>query len=80
MRNCLKCNSTKIMESVAFRPIEGQKVLISLTEPKDNEAWFNIRTSEQFEIFAIVCGECGYSEIYTEKPQQIWSLWERGYR
>lgn len=80
MRNCPKCDSTKIMESVAFRPIEGQKLNLSLSEPNDNEAWFNFRTSESFEMFAIVCGECGYSEMYTERPQQMWRLWESGYR
>lgn len=80
MKKCPKCNSLKIMESVAFRPIEGQKLNLSLTQPSDNEAWFNIRTSEQFEMFAIVCGECGYSEMYTERPQEMWRRWESGYR
>jgi len=60
MKNCPKCDSTKIMESVAFRPIEGQKLNLSLREPNDNEAWFNFSTSEPFEMFTIVCGECGY--------------------
>ena len=80
MKNCPKCNSIKIMESVAFRPIEAQKVSLSLTQPSDSEAWFDIRTSEHFEIFAIVCGECGYSEMYTERPQEMWRRWESGYR
>jgi predicted nucleic-acid-binding Zn-ribbon protein len=80
MKNCPKCNSTKIMESAAFRPIEGQKVGLTLTEPSNNEAWFNIRSSEQFEIFAVVCGECGYTEMHTERPQLMWRLWEEGYR
>lgn len=80
MKNCPKCNSTKIMESVAFRTIEGRNIELSLTQPSDSEAWFNIRSSEQFEMFAVVCGECGYSEMYTARPQQMWSFWERGYR
>ncbi len=80
MKNCPKCNSTKIMESVAFRTIEGQKLTLSLKQPSDNEAWFNIRSSEQFEMFAVVCGECGYSEMHIERPGQMWSLWESGYR
>lgn len=80
MKNCPKCNSTKIMESAAFRPIEGQKLNLSLTEPSNNDTWFNLRASEQFEMFAVVCGECGYSEMHTARPQQMWSLWERGYR
>ena len=74
MKNCPKCNSTKIMESVAYKPIEGQNLNLSLKEPIDNKAWFNFRTSEPFEMFANVCGECGYSEMYTERPQQMWSL------
>ena len=80
MKNCPKCNSTKLMESAAFRPIEGRNIELSLTQPSDNEAWFNIRSSEQFQMFAVVCGECGYTEMHTERPQQMWSLWERGYR
>ena len=68
------------MESAPFRSFEGQRVALSLTQPSDSEAWFDIRTSEQFEIFAIVCGECGYTEMYTEKPQEMWRRWESGYR
>lgn len=80
MKNCPKCNSTKIMESTAFRPIEGQKLTLSLTQPSDSDAWFNIRSSEQFEMFAVVCGECGYTEMHTERPQEMWRRWESGYR
>jgi predicted nucleic-acid-binding Zn-ribbon protein len=80
MKNCPKCNSPKIMESAAFSLIEGRKIELSLTEPSDSEAWFNIRSSEQFEIFAVVCGECGYTEMHTARPQLMWRLWEEGYR
>jgi hypothetical protein len=68
------------MESAAFRPIEGQKVALTLTEPSNGQAWLNFRNSEQFEIFAVVCGECGYTEMHTERPQEMWRRWESGYR
>lgn len=80
MKNCPKCNSTKIMESAAFSLIEGRKVALSLTQPSDSDAWFNIRTSEQFEMFAVVCGECGCTQMYAERPQEMWRRWESGYR
>jgi predicted nucleic-acid-binding Zn-ribbon protein len=80
MKNCPKCNSTKIMESAAIRSFEGQNIALSLTEPSDSKAWIILRTSEQFEMFAVVCGECGYTEMYTERPQEMWRRWESGYR
>jgi predicted nucleic-acid-binding Zn-ribbon protein len=80
MKNCPKCNSTKIMESAALRSFEGHKIAVSLTQPSDSETWFNIRTAEHFEMFTVVCGECGYSEMYTERPQEMSRRWESGYR
>ena len=55
-------------------------VQLKLTSPKEPGAWVDVRFSDRFTLSAAVCGECGYTEFYTQDPQKMLAKWQAGYR
>lgn len=81
-RICFKCQSAHVMYPVeiagdAETPIPLQ---LKVKPPKEEGAWLSFRYPDRITVSAAVCGECGHTELYAEKPQEMWAKWQKGFR
>lgn len=79
---CPKCQSLPMMYPVE---VTGDvqtptPVQLQIKSPKEPGSWIDIRFPDRFTLSAAVCGECGYTEFYTEKSHEMWAKWQKGFR
>lgn len=71
--NCPKCQSPKRVRGVRFdeRPHHGGVTNTHLEIKVNPETRFQ-EGAQRFTIEADVCGECGYIELFVQKPAELW--------
>jgi hypothetical protein len=71
--NCPKCNSLKIVRNARVidrngdYPDKCQSVRI-----ERNPKALMFKGAEDFDLFACICGDCGYTELYVKNPEELW--------
>jgi predicted nucleic-acid-binding Zn-ribbon protein len=73
---CSKCQSTKIIPEVYIRdysPHVGNTQLSVEIYEDPNALIFKGR--HEGALNARVCGDCGYTELYVENPQELYSIY-----
>lgn len=68
---CAKCGSNHLMPNLKI-PDSGGGVLRVIAGMN----WAGFVTGSS-TITATVCGECGYTELYTKDPQALWEEWSK---
>jgi predicted nucleic-acid-binding Zn-ribbon protein len=74
MNVCSKCHSHKIMQNLAIRLSTMESPHVVVFENPD--AWV-FKDSHYGPLSACVCGECGYTELYVENPQELFSVYAK---
>ena len=77
MMPCPKCGSDKIMPNVRIVSIEsGSSIQVHLEVYKDPEAVI-FKGSCRDPLRAQVCGECGLTELYANRPRSLWKVYAK---
>ena len=77
MMPCPKCGSDKIMPNVRIVSIEsGSSIQVHLEVYKDPEAVV-FKGSCRDLLCAQVCGECGLTELYANRPRSLWKVYAK---
>lgn len=79
---CPRCDAQQLMFPIEVggdteTPIPLQ---LKLKPPKEPGAWLDSRSPDRFTLRAAVCGQCGYTEFYADRPNEIWRKWQAGAR
>ena len=73
---CPKCESQKIIPAASV----GQVVPTGPMGPMGADSTLFIKYSDVWNrksVAAYVCGDCGYTELYVEKPQGMWDNYNK---
>ena len=75
---CPKCGSDKIMPNVriVYQDRYGGSVEVSLEMYKDPEAVL-FKGACRDPLRAQVCGECGLTELFANRPRSPWKLYTK---
>lgn len=74
---CSKCNAEKIMRgripdrgdsNIGF----GDLAVLVYEDPKA----LVFKGAHKGTLYAQICGECGYAEIYLENPQELYAVYQ----
>ena len=80
MNQCLKCKSDKIIPRLRIMD-RGQYGSdtgdLSVVAYKDPDALV-FRGACEGALFASVCGECGFTELYAENPRELYEAYRTG--
>ena len=84
MEKCLNCGSTEIVPDMRLLTEEAasghQPVYVKLVEPKPEKASFLWTASEERSYFyASVCGQCGFTMIFAQYPEELLEAHKKGY-
>ena len=76
-KNCSKCQSEKMISNVHVRDYADLMSVTPLSVEiyEKPEAMIFKGTSYETPLKAWICGECGYTELYVENPQQLYSTY-----
>jgi hypothetical protein len=75
---CAKCQAAKVMPKVRIMDrghYSGDAGDLALVLYEDPEALL-FKGTHEGSLFARVCGACGYVELYLEKPQELYAVYE----
>ena len=75
-KQCPKCNSGKVMHNVRVVDRNGEYQDMSLSvrvERKPDALLF--KGAKDFELRALICGDCGYVELYASDPGRLWQVY-----
>lgn len=70
---CPKCNSHNIIQKARVTGEGG--VAVEVYENPD--AWV-FKDAHREALNAVVCGQCGYLELYAENPHELFAIYKRG--
>jgi predicted nucleic-acid-binding Zn-ribbon protein len=76
---CCKCGSTAIIPNVALLDYDASSsrpLSVSVPLPKPTGA-FIFKGSESGHLRAWICGECGYTELYTSQFTALWDAHQK---
>lgn len=81
MEKCAKCNSERIMPKVkveveSFPTEKGGFADFRLAVDGDPKA-FIFRETEYSDISACVCADCGFTEFYASKPEDLYRAYQK---
>ena len=62
---------------VIYQDRHGGSEEVSLEMYKDSEAML-FKGACQDPLRAQVCGQCGLTELYTQRPASLWKLYNKG--
>jgi predicted nucleic-acid-binding Zn-ribbon protein len=74
MKTCPKCNSNKIAKAMVLDRADGGNIQVAIDAQPNAMVFKDRRTSD---VFAKVCGECGFLEFYAEKPRTLYQSYLR---
>lgn len=75
---CVKCKSEKIVPAARIMDrghYSGDAGNLSLVVYEDPDALL-FKGSHEGSLFGRVCGECGYTELYLENPQELYEIYQ----
>lgn len=74
--NCSKCQSTKMIPNVHIRDygdhMSNNQLSVEIYE--DPEAMI-FKGTHEGALHARICGDCGYTELYVENPQELYLVY-----
>ena len=74
---CAKCGSGKVVPLARMADqgqySDGKLKAVVYTNP---EAWI-FKGAVSAVLRARICGDCGFTELYAEKPQALFKAWTR---
>jgi len=72
---CARCQSQSMMYPVEISesPMPFQ---LKVTPAREVGTWLNFTASKKFDVHAAVCGNCGYTEWFADKPKDMWEKWQ----
>jgi predicted nucleic-acid-binding Zn-ribbon protein len=75
-KQCPKCNSGKVMHNVRVidRNGEYQDMNLSVRVERKPDALL-FKGAKDFELKALICGDCGYAELYAADPGRLWQVY-----
>lgn len=75
---CVKCQSEKIIPQVRVMDrghYSGDAGDLSVVSYEDPNALV-FKGAKRSAMFARVCGECGYAELYVENPRELYDRYQ----
>jgi predicted nucleic-acid-binding Zn-ribbon protein len=77
---CAKCDSSKIIPQAELetRTIGKEGELIVYTAKRPDAAFLHLQQREHSGLAARVCGECGYTELYTFRFEELYTAYLEG--
>jgi len=71
---CPRCESTHVAENVRVRTSGGlsEHELAVAVSRKPKAVVFDY--DKLFQLHARVCGACGYTELYVERPEELYDI------
>jgi predicted nucleic-acid-binding Zn-ribbon protein len=75
---CAKCKSEKVVPKVRIMDrghYSGDAGNLTLVIYENPEA-FLFKGSHEGTLYAQVCGDCGYTELYLDDPSKIYDIYE----
>lgn len=75
-KQCPKCNSGKVIchARVIDRNGEYQDMSLSVRVERKPDALL-FKRAKDFGLEALICGECGYAELYAADPSGLWQAY-----
>jgi len=75
-KQCPKCNSGKVIHNarVIDRNGDYQDMILSVRVERKPDALL-FKGAKDFELKALICGECGYAELYAADPDRLWQAY-----
>ncbi|MBS1830171.1 MAG: hypothetical protein JST93_33025 [Acidobacteria bacterium] len=75
---CFKCKSEKIIPQVRVMDrghYSGDAGDLSVVSYEDPDALV-FKGAKRSSLYARICGECGYAELYVENPRELYARYE----
>ncbi len=73
-QNCSKCQSNKMIPNVHTRDYGDLNNQLSVEVYEEPDAMI-FKGTHEGALTAWICGECGYTELYVENPQELYSTY-----
>lgn len=82
---CPTCNSTEIVSDLKLLTDDkvntGMPLFVKLVEPEPEKKPFMWMASEiKINFHVAVCGECGYTQLYTKEYEEVLDAHKKGYQ
>ncbi|HLL76960.1 MAG TPA: hypothetical protein VK421_17020 [Pyrinomonadaceae bacterium] len=75
---CAKCGSARVIPRAAVRDLGHYNLPAELAvKLHENPDALFFKETFQATLTARVCGECGYAELYAERPGELYAAYER---
>ena len=74
--NCAKCQSTKIIPKARIIDTNDNFKWDLTVEVYEDPDALIFKGAHRENMFARICGECGYVETYVENPQELYSAYQ----
>ena len=75
-KNCSNCKSNKMIPNVHIRDygdyMSNNQLSVEIYENPDAMIF---KGAHEGALNAWICGECGYTELYVEKPQELYTVY-----
>jgi predicted nucleic-acid-binding Zn-ribbon protein len=79
--SCAKCSSPNVIPKVRVIDHWGWNLTKDLTiELYDNPQALVHKGALTMSLYAWVCGECGYTELYVDDPKELFFKYTDGYK
>jgi DNA-directed RNA polymerase subunit RPC12/RpoP len=75
---CAKCGSRHVMPNVRIIDRADNNMPMRLTASVDRKPTARVfKNPLECPMRAVVCGDCGYAELYVEKPELLYEVYRQ---
>jgi ribosomal protein S27AE len=81
-KQCGRCQAQSMMYPIEISGYMQSQMpfQLKMTPARETDDWINLNASKKFDVHAAVCGDCGYTELFVDKPKDMWEKWGVGFR
>jgi predicted nucleic-acid-binding Zn-ribbon protein len=77
---CPKCNSRHVVPGLPVHPDSTHTAYCRITAPADKAKLLQRVGSVKSELYAWICGACGYTELYATQHAELAAGYQQGWR
>ena len=78
MKICAKCSSNKLIRNIAlvdrYGDFGGKAAQAEVEICVNPQAWI-FQGSVSGKLYSVICGDCGYVEMYVDNPQELYEAY-----
>lgn len=74
---CPKCGLRRMMPNLKVRAYGSDVAKVIVAVEKRAATIWRGANYQSSGVTAHVCGSCGYTEFYSDTPEQLWEVWQQ---